>query len=204
MKCFYHEQKDAVGQCRNCGKGLCKDCTIEHNGICKDCYFDNKAENIDTTHENIFVSLTDYKKSIIKSLIIGGIAGIIFEIFLIACCQVPLSEFLGLLLFFFIPMGYLTISKVLGKDPNRKTNNTIALFGLGSQNSAAQGFAWGYIIGKIISFCLKVIVSFFIGIPCTIYLIVKLIMTNKQLAKLEVDYKNVVNDFVDEMSNSKK
>lgn len=204
MKCFYHENKDAVGQCRNCGKGLCKECVINNNGICKDCYFDSKAENIDTTHENIFVALTNYKKSIIKSLVLGGIFGVIFEIFLVGLCQVPTSEFFGLLLFFFIPSGYMTLTKVFGKDPNAGAKNTVALFGLGSQNEAAQGFAIGYFLAKIIGFAIKVVISFFIGIPCVIYLIVKLVMTNKQLKQLEVDYKNEVDNFVDEMNNSKK
>lgn len=204
MKCFYHENKDAVGQCKNCGRGLCKECVIKHNGICNDCYFDNKAQNIDESHENIYVSLNEYKNNIIKTLIKGGIFGIIFEIFLIAFCQIPMSEFIGLFFFFFIPVGYVTISNVFGKDPNRQTNNTIALFGLGSQNSAAQGFAIGYIVARIIGFCLKVVISFFIGIPCVIYLIVKLVMTNKQLEELEVNYKSEVDNFVAEMNDSNK
>lgn len=161
MKCFYHENKDAVGQCKNCGKGLCKECITKYQNICQDCYFDYKAQSIDEGHENIYVALTEYRKNIIGTLIKGGIFGVIFEIFLIAFCQVPLSEFFALLLFFFIPVGYITISKILGKDPNRTEKNTIALFGLGSQNSAAQGFAWGYIIARIIRFLLKSGCKFF-------------------------------------------
>ena len=110
MKCFYHESKDAVGQCKKCGKGLCKECVTKNNGICEDCYFDEKANNIDMSHENLFISLTNYKKTLIKSLIVGGVAGVIFEIFLICFCQVPLSEFFGLLLLFFIPTGYMTLT----------------------------------------------------------------------------------------------
>ena len=38
MKCFYHPEADAVAICRNCSKGLCRDCAVEvENGIaCKD------------------------------------------------------------------------------------------------------------------------------------------------------------------------
>ncbi len=38
MKCFNHPDKDAVGICKNCNKGLCKDCIVEvENGIaCKE------------------------------------------------------------------------------------------------------------------------------------------------------------------------
>lgn len=204
MKCFYHEKKDAVGQCRECGKGLCKECVTKNSGICEDCYFDKKAQNIDFEHENILISLTNYRKTIIKSLVVGGIAGVILEIFLICFCQISLSEFLGLLLFFFIPSGYMTITRVFGKDPNSGTKSTVALFGLGSQNEAAQGFAIGYFLTKLLLFGIKVVVSFFIGIPCVIYLVVKLIMTNKQLKQLEIDYENEVDNFVNEMKNTKK
>src|SRR5262249_54119718 len=29
MKCFYHRDADAVGACKNCGRGLCGGCTVE-------------------------------------------------------------------------------------------------------------------------------------------------------------------------------
>jgi len=39
MKCYYHEDKDAVGICVYCKKGVCKDCLMEYNGklYCGDC-----------------------------------------------------------------------------------------------------------------------------------------------------------------------
>lgn len=38
MKCFYHQEKDAVGICRHCLKGICNECAVDFNdGIaCKD------------------------------------------------------------------------------------------------------------------------------------------------------------------------
>jgi hypothetical protein len=29
MKCFYHQDRDAVGSCKSCGKGLCAECAID-------------------------------------------------------------------------------------------------------------------------------------------------------------------------------
>lgn len=29
MKCFYHHDRDAVGQCKSCGKGLCPNCAVD-------------------------------------------------------------------------------------------------------------------------------------------------------------------------------
>ncbi|MBW7954301.1 hypothetical protein H3C61_00610 [Candidatus Gracilibacteria bacterium] len=41
MKCYYHNDKDSVSQCVNCGKFLCKECsdkfTYDGKIICEDC-----------------------------------------------------------------------------------------------------------------------------------------------------------------------
>jgi hypothetical protein len=29
MKCFYHRDRDAIGNCKSCGKGLCDDCQTD-------------------------------------------------------------------------------------------------------------------------------------------------------------------------------
>src|ERR1043166_3474197 len=29
MRCFYHQDKDAVGSCKSCGKGLCSECAVD-------------------------------------------------------------------------------------------------------------------------------------------------------------------------------
>jgi hypothetical protein len=29
MRCFYHEDKEAVGTCKSCGRGLCRECAVE-------------------------------------------------------------------------------------------------------------------------------------------------------------------------------
>jgi hypothetical protein len=29
MRCFYHEDKEAVGSCKSCGRGLCRECAVE-------------------------------------------------------------------------------------------------------------------------------------------------------------------------------
>jgi hypothetical protein len=39
MKCYVHNDVDAVGTCTSCGKALCKDCaqTVDGKIVCKDC-----------------------------------------------------------------------------------------------------------------------------------------------------------------------
>jgi hypothetical protein len=29
MRCYYHEDKEAVGTCKSCGKGLCRECAVD-------------------------------------------------------------------------------------------------------------------------------------------------------------------------------
>ncbi|MBP7275989.1 MAG: hypothetical protein KBA51_07280, partial [Kiritimatiellae bacterium] len=29
MKCFNHEDRDAVGTCKSCGKGVCRECAVD-------------------------------------------------------------------------------------------------------------------------------------------------------------------------------
>ena len=38
MRCFYHQETEAVGVCKNCGKGLCSSCAVDLvDGLaCKD------------------------------------------------------------------------------------------------------------------------------------------------------------------------
>lgn len=34
MRCFYHRDRDAVAACKNCGRGLCPDCSVDvGNGL---------------------------------------------------------------------------------------------------------------------------------------------------------------------------
>ena len=39
MKCFIHLGAEAIAVCRNCGKGMCADCSAYsgHSGICPEC-----------------------------------------------------------------------------------------------------------------------------------------------------------------------
>ena len=29
MRCFYHEDREAVGSCKSCGRGLCRECAVD-------------------------------------------------------------------------------------------------------------------------------------------------------------------------------
>lgn len=205
MKCFYHENKDAVGQCQDCGKGLCKNCITEYNGLCKDCYFKNRANQIDDVHASIDTQLRNYRVDIIKSFIIGGIGFIIMLIFLLGFVKMPIDSFGALVVtifFAFIPLGFRTLTKIFGKDPTMGKKNTAAYIAWASGVDGVSSYGAGWLIGRFLVFCVKLVIAFFIGTPSFAYLIYKFINTNKQLEQLEVNYKKDVDDFVEEMKTS--
>jgi hypothetical protein len=55
MKCFYHNDKDAVGICKSCEKGLCIDCAVDlGKGLaCKNHCEEDVKRLIDISVENI-------------------------------------------------------------------------------------------------------------------------------------------------------
>lgn len=47
MKCYEHQQQDAVGLCKSCHKGLCSECShlVSGSVACHDCQIDVAALN---------------------------------------------------------------------------------------------------------------------------------------------------------------
>ena len=90
MKCFYHEKKDAVGTCQNCGKGLCKECAGKYTPcLCDDC-----AVNIKLTEENEKEqrrkdALIDTTSEFIAAIIKGSIAVLIWYLIVNKAMDTP-------------------------------------------------------------------------------------------------------------------
>ena len=65
MKCYYHNERDGVGQCNHCGKVLCKECVDVYNPpLCTDCAgIRNNERKMNTTTEIVLS---------IAALIFGG------------------------------------------------------------------------------------------------------------------------------------
>jgi len=49
MVCYYHTDKPTVGQCKQCGKGLCKPCFDQAEGTCNEC----KSANMQQSEANM-------------------------------------------------------------------------------------------------------------------------------------------------------
>ncbi|MBT9547845.1 MAG: hypothetical protein IV090_20825 [Candidatus Sericytochromatia bacterium] len=61
MKCFYHPEKDALGTCKNCCKGICGECIIDvGNGIACDDACRDAVNQVN--------ALVDYNKEQLKNI----------------------------------------------------------------------------------------------------------------------------------------
>ena len=96
MKCYYHEDRDAVATCQNCGKGLCKECASKHIPCyCPDCWnrmqeqrkIEREASRTLAQEQMEHRKLTEinyYKKEnneILICMLIGGLFVIAFILF---------------------------------------------------------------------------------------------------------------------------
>lgn len=73
MKCFYHQDHDAVGICKSCGKGLCTECAVDmEKGLaCKERCEEDVKSLIRLIQNNIRLSPTS--SSIIRASKRGGL-----------------------------------------------------------------------------------------------------------------------------------
>jgi hypothetical protein len=82
MKCFNHPDHDAVGICKNCNKGLCKDCLTEvNNGIACTLTCVEEVKQIDSLINQNKQSYKTASGAHFKNAFIYGGIGFVFIIF---------------------------------------------------------------------------------------------------------------------------
>lgn len=132
MKCYYHEERDSVGRCTECGKELCKECVDIYNPpLCTDC-----AAQISKEHKY------DLIKRILTSIlcVIGGF--FLYAIFgaeLMPSVPLPVM----LLLFAGLPYGWDLLDK-------SSSNVFVLLPGIGWLIYMAFKLALAFCIGWIV------------------------------------------------------
>lgn len=81
MRCFYHEDKEAVATCQRCGKSLCKDCASKHSPVyCDECYSIIVADSKNRAEQRKQAEISDSKNELIGILIKGLISACIFGV----------------------------------------------------------------------------------------------------------------------------
>ena len=55
MKCFYHPNKDAIGNCKNCGKGICRESATEIGAFlsCRNKECEDKLKMLDRISDKL-------------------------------------------------------------------------------------------------------------------------------------------------------
>lgn len=121
MKCFTHQQKDAVGICKNCNKGICAECAVDvGNGLaCKN----SCEESVKAINEMIDRGKGVYKKtglSYLLNAIVFGLFGFFF-LFFGYFIENDLSSFMiPIGIIFLLGMAFMIYSglKIKSKVPN--------------------------------------------------------------------------------------
>jgi len=108
MKCFNHQENDAVGLCKNCSKGLCKECAKEvHNSIACSMTCIEELKQIDSIIKRNKQSYKTTSSSLLRSAFMYLGFGLVFIIY--GLISKGLMGFLSILGILFIIGGIFNI-----------------------------------------------------------------------------------------------
>lgn len=121
MKCYYHNDRDAVATCRKCGKAFCKECfdTKLHSGLCDEC-LDTEVQPMQS--DRFFRerdALVDTIGELLITSVIGILLGALFVWLLVKDKVPPISdiaswaEYIGpFFMAFFVPFGWRLLNAI--------------------------------------------------------------------------------------------
>lgn len=176
MKCFNHPEREAVATCQKCGKGLCRECAEKYTPcMCESCVIQTqrdkqqqaqrKEEERKQKYKN---ALVDTRSEFIGTSVIGIVVMIVFFFWLDPLNAPEYDGFIDLVCFFLasfcIPFGWKFITYI-------QSFLSVTIFGT----------FWFWIIFIII----KLFLSIFVGIPAFIYQLVRTILAQRKINKLE-------------------
>ncbi len=112
MKCYYHENKDAVGTCKECGKSLCKTCVDKYkSGLCESCEQKRKEKAqkvLDDKKAKLKMDAKSVRNDTIKDLVVAGVLSVVCAII-----GYSIEGFQGLLMFIGFPWGWKLINQLM-------------------------------------------------------------------------------------------
>lgn len=112
MKCFFHEQTDAVATCQSCGKSLCKPCAAKYNPcMCDECYTAQAANIKDAKLKKKQDALIDTTSEFIAAILKGAVCAVLLTLLFNAMNSTPTPVSMSVM-FFFVPFGWALITYV--------------------------------------------------------------------------------------------
>lgn len=154
MKCFFHEDADAVATCQVCGKSLCKECASKHTPcMCDECFTTQVLSKEEEKKNKKKEALIDTNKELLFACLKGLICTLVLTWIFAAMGSSPVSTGMSVM-FFFVPFGWAVITYLEQWLPVFLMSGPIFLI---------------YIV-------LKLFFSMVLGIPCFLYQIVKYVV----------------------------
>ena len=168
MKCFCHEDREAVATCQHCGKALCRACASLYTPcLCVDCaqlLRDQQAEQARAAEEDrrrkYLDALVDTRSEFLRTCVYGAVTALILGQTLLQSSAAGPERMLYAVWFFFIPFGWKLITYLQSFLP-------LTIFGT----------LWFWIFWALA----KGIISIFIGIPAFFYQLVKTFFVQRKI-----------------------
>lgn len=158
MKCFFHEEKDAVATCMRCNKGLCKECaSLYSQCLCEECAEIVEDEMVSSMKQERKSALIDTTSEFVFA-IVKGIIAVIVGYFVMNAIYDGNVNFSQVWFFFFLPFGWAVFTYLEQFLPN---------------------VIFGGLLGILLTvyyFIIKLVISIFLGIPCFIYQVIKFVI----------------------------
>lgn len=174
MKCFNHEDREAVATCQKCGKGLCKECAAKYTPcLCDQCFEAvqrQNAQQVQAAENNrkrkYIAHLTHTRGEFFRTCLYGVLlAGFLFWFCTIGDTPAKQvwADFKVVWPFLVcIPFGWRVVA------PFKQETQVIVIDNI-----------WvmlGY-------YGVQIAIAFVMGIPCFIYMFVKMILAQRKLSK---------------------
>lgn len=122
MKCYYHEDRDAVAMCSQCGRGLCKECAEKRTVIlCDDCAKKAQLNREAKIFEERRIAQWDAIRSVLFSfgaLIVGYFMAKIICSWLTSNSYIHYSDVAieSMYLLSYIPFAWLTVGQFIKRS----------------------------------------------------------------------------------------
>jgi hypothetical protein len=189
MKCFNHIDREAVGQCKNCGKGLCKDCFQQNGGVCNECLHDANSASFEDKYNQLLNDLIRYRTKLYMKLFGGLILGVAIAIAFVVLNGLDFETYWPILLGIALaPVGFFAMNFNKGGDPNKGYNDNIYTIETEYGYVSYQGKGTIMTIVSIAWFLFKSMIALMLGPICFLYLVIKIIITSRHIKKLTKAY----------------
>ncbi len=118
MRCYFHEELNAVATCQVCGKSLCKECAAKYTPCaCDECVAMAEMHEVEMSKNRKAEALIDTNKefltAILKGIICSAILGTFYTQVVAAGDYDGFSQTMPFyIFFFFVPFGWALITYI--------------------------------------------------------------------------------------------